>query len=148
MKKGNTIKDALDIMVSYYEDMSVPNTNLDSYTPAKAVVGSFIRGREAAMKSALKARSGPASQIRYLVSDEVWTGDEIQDTKLQQLQAFVEKIDQQMVLIEEHKQEAMQYFFQKFGVAYTPYVPKPINVANAKKQTAAYKDALKLVANA
>jgi hypothetical protein len=96
----------------------------------------------------LKARSGPASQIRYLVSDEVWTGDEIQDTKLQQLQAFVEKIDQQMVLIEQHKQEAMQYFFEKFGVAYTPYVPKPINVANAKKQTAAYKDALKLVANA
>ena len=53
-----------------------------------------------------------------------------------------------MQLIEEHKQEAMQYFFQKFGVAYTPYVPKPINVAHAKKQTAAYKEALKLVANA
>ena len=100
------------------------------------------------MKSPFKVRSGPASQIKYLVSDEVWTGDEIQDTKLLQLQEFVKKIDQQMQLIEEHKQEAMQYFFQKFGVAYTPYVPKPINVANAKKQTAAYKDALKLVANA
>ncbi len=148
MKKGNTITDALDIMVTQYEDMSVPNTNLDSYTPAKAIVGNFIRGREAALKSALKVRSGPASQIKYLVSDEVWTGDEIQDTKLLQLQEFVKKIDQQMQLIEEHKQEAMQYFFQKFGVAYTPYVPKPINVAHAKKQTAAYKEALKLVANA
>ena len=148
MKKGNTITDALDIMVTQYEDMSVPNTNLDSYTPAKAIVGNFIRGREAALKSALKVRSGPASQIKYLVSDEVWTGDEIQDTKLLQLQEFVKKIDQQMQLIEEHKQEAMQYFFQKFGVAYTPYVTKPINVANAKKQTAAYKEALKLVANA
>tara|TARA_B100000212_G_scaffold272_1_gene174 strand:+ start:1165 stop:1611 length:447 start_codon:yes stop_codon:yes gene_type:complete len=148
MKKGNTITDALDIMVTQYEDMSVPNTNLDSYTPAKAIVGNFIRGREAALKSALKVRSGPASQIKYLVSDEVWTGDEIQDTKLLQLQEFVKKIDQQMQLIEEHKQEAMQYFFQKFGVAYTPYVPKPINVANVKKQTAAYKEALKLVANA
>ena len=42
MKKGNTITDALDIMVTQYEDMSVPNTNLDSYTPAKAIVGNFI----------------------------------------------------------------------------------------------------------
>ena len=53
MKKGNTITDALDIMVTQYEDMSVPNTNLDSYTPAKAVVGSFIRGREAALRLSL-----------------------------------------------------------------------------------------------
>ena len=94
MKKGNTITDALDIMVTQYEDMSVPNTNLDSYTPAKAIVGNFIRGREAALKSALKVRSGPASQIKYLVSDEVWTGDEIQDTKLLQLQEFVKKVNQ------------------------------------------------------
>ena len=146
MKTDNLHK-ALDLLIQDFQllEGDVEFDNADVYTPSKALITSFIYGRERALLSCTNIQADVRSRSKYIL--KCFDGSEISNNKLESSTDMLEKLVTQGDIIEKQIASAKEYFLHKFGHEYrVPTKPRDEGAVIAKnKQTAAYKKAQELV---
>ena len=145
--KNTNLHKALDLLIQDFQilegDREVDNQ--DVYTPSKALITSFIYGRERSALSCTNIQADVRSRIKYILKG--FDGSEISNNKLESATDMLEKLITQGEIIQQQIDESKQYFLHKFGHEYrTPTKARDEGAVLAKnKQTAAYKKAQELV---
>jgi len=143
MKKDNLHK-ALDLILEDFTpiegEQSVDNP-IDSYTPSKALVTSFIYGRERALLSCQNLSADIRSRLRYRLKE--FDGSEVKNSQIENDTDMLDKLDVQEEVIQTQIASATDYFKGRFGHEYrAPTARKTeYKIVSENQQTEAYKRA-------